>query len=270
MKAPAAREHDVARGFADDFRRFFLRGLAAVLPAILTIAILVWLFAQVERFVGRYVTFAVQWLVVQFLSIWTRAAFDWLGPDKMWSGVKRAWDAYHLDWISFILAFVLIYVFGRFVASFIGRGFWRNIERALFRLPVVKQIYPHIKQMVDFLLSERKLELSRVVAVEYPRKGIWSLGLVTAPGMRSLCQGLGTDFLTVFIPSSPTPMTGYTITVSRHEVIDLPITIDDAFRFIISGGVIMPMNQQCSDAEIEHARHGTFLPPGESRKESAQ
>ena len=113
------------------------------------------------------------------------------------------------------------------------------------------------------------MEFSRVVAVEYPRKGIWSLGLVTGPGMRTVHEQLGGDLLTVFIPSSPTPVTGYTITVRRNEVIDLPMSIDDAFRFTISGGVIMPINQQRSQSEVEQARQGIFpLPETPDRKET--
>jgi len=82
-----------------------------------------------------------------------------------------------------------------------------------------------------------------VVAVEYPRKGIWSIGLATNPGMRTLHESTGEDLLTVFIPSSPTPVTGYTITVGRDKIIDLPMSIDEALRFTISGGVIQPDHQ---------------------------
>jgi len=166
-----------------------------------------------------------------------------------------------LWWVGFLVAIAGVYAIGRFVASFLGRGLWRLIEGTFFRLPIVKQVYPYVKQVTDFLLSERKLEFSRVVAVEYPRKGIWSLGLVTAPGMRTLHGALGGDLLTIFIPSSPTPFTGYTITVRREEVIDLPLSIDNALRFTVSGGVIMPINQQLSEAEIEQARQGALPPP---------
>lgn len=256
--------------FGTDFRRFFLRGLAAVLPTILTVAILVWLLALIQEYIGQYIKTAVQWVVVEISCVWSRGPFSWSGPNDKWDAVKYVWQVCRLWWIGLVLAFVAIYVFGRFVASYLGRELWRIIERTFFRLPVVRQIYPYVKQVVDFLLSEKRIELSRVVAVEYPRKGIWSLGLVTGPGMRTLTGALGGDLLTVFIPSSPTPVTGYTITVSRHEVIDLPISIDEAIRFVVSGGVIMPIGQQLSDAEIEQARQGVLPLPGEplERKET--
>ena len=142
------------------------------------------------------------------------------------------------------------------------------IDRGFFRTPVVKRIYPYVKQVTDFLLSERKLEFSRVVAVEYPRKGVWSLGLVTGPGLRTLTHSVRSDLLTVFIPSSPTPVTGYTITVRQDEVIDLPISIDDALRFTVSGGVIVPVGQELSQAEIEEALQRAL--PLAQRKESKE
>ena len=256
----------MAQGFGDDFRRFFVRGLAAVLPAILTIFVLVKLFTWIQRYVGRYINTGVQWLVLQWSRLWTRAALSWTPTDDHWNNIKATWENYHLNWIGFVLAFVAIYIFGRFVASILGRGLWRTIERAFFRLPVIRQVYPYVKQVTDFLLSERKLEFSRVVAVEYPRKGIWSMGLVTGPAMRTLHDNLSGDLLTVFIPSSPTPVTGYTITVNRKDVIDLPMNFDDALRFTVSGGVIMPVSQQRSQAEIEQARQRVFLPPQETEK----
>lgn len=257
--------------FADDFKRFFLRGLAAGLPAILTVVILVWFFAKLDHFVGRYINVAVKWLSVQALCILTHVPVSFRGPDAQWDTIKNIWATYRLAWVGFVLAFVVIYIFGRFVASMLGRGTWRMIERALFRVPVIRQVYSFVKQVTDYLLSRPKMAYSRVVAVEYPRKGTWSLGLVTGPGMRTVRDSIGGDLLTVFVPSSPTPITGYTITVSRQEVIDLPISIDDALRFTVSGGVIMPMNEQLSRDQIEEATRGIFPPPGHpAHKETSE
>jgi len=173
------------------------------------------------------------------------------GPDAQWDIIKNLWVTYRLGWVGFALVFVGIYILGRFIASILGRGAFRMIERSLFRVPVIKQVYGFVKQVTDYLLSRPKFEFSRVVAVEYPRKGCWSMGLVTGPGMRTVQTNFADNLLTVFIPSSPTPITGYTITVSRKEVLDLPISIDDALRFTVSGGVIMPINEQLSSAEAE-------------------
>jgi len=270
---PAERSVVVATGFGGDFRRFFFRGLAAMLPALLTVMIIVWVLQFVDIHVGAHVNKLVKWIVVQWMSVAGKHELSLRGPDVLWNRVKLFWEDWQFNWVGFILSFVLIYVFGRFVASILGRAMWRLIERSFFRLPIVKQIYPSVKQVTDFLLAERKMEFSRVVAVEYPRKGIWSLGLVTNEGMRTLCEVLGQDLVTVFVPSSPTPVTGYAITVQRSEVIDLPLSIDDALRLIVSGGVIMPLSQMplsqaMDDSSLKQAPRG--LIPLESRKSNKE
>ena len=78
------------------------------------------------------------------------------------------------------------------------------------------------------------------MAVEYPRKGIYQIALVTNVGLKKLCDHTGKRMLTVFVPTSPTPVTGYTAVVSEDEVVDLKMPIDQAFRMIVSGGVLIP------------------------------
>jgi len=243
----------VAERFGRDFRRFFLHGLAAVLPALLTVAILVWVCIFIWEHVGRYTNIAAQWVTVQLAAMFRHELLSWAGPASVWRDIESAWDEYRLAWIGFALAFVAFYIFGRFVASFLGKSLWRGVERAFFRVPVLKQVYPSVKQVTDFLLSDRKIKFSRVVAVQYPRKGVWSVGLVTSSGMRVL-QNAGNDMLTVFVPSSPMPVTGYTITIRRDEVVDLPLSIDEALRFTVSGGVVMPPNQRLTGAESPEAQ----------------
>lgn len=255
----------MATTFGEDFRRFFLRGLAAVLPTALTIAIIVWLFRLIHDHVGQPINVAVAYLSA-WVQTWTAE------PESFGSALQinflamRSWWDDWFWWVGFVVALVGVYLFGRFVASFVGRFFWRMIEGGFFRMPVIKAVYPSVKQVTDFLLSERQMEVSRVAAVEYPRKGIWSLGLVTSSGLKTLQHGLNTDLVTVFIPSSPTPVTGYTITVRRDEIIDLPLTIDEALRFTISGGVIMPLGQG-TDGPLISRRIRQHLAESEETKE---
>ena len=114
----------------------------------------------------------------------------------------------------------------------------------VLRIPMIRSLYPNIKQVTDFLFGDRQIEFGGVVAVEYPRKGIWSLGLLTGPAMKTISEHAAAgEYVTVFIPSSPTPITGYTITVSRSSIIELTLSIDEALRFTISGGVIKPPSE---------------------------
>lgn len=242
----------MAEGFISDFKRFFLRGLVAVLPVILTVGILLYAFDLISTNVSDHINRGVHRLLAM---VWGSVNAD--GVRTLPDGFLRIWDKY-FQWVGFAIAIVGVYVFGRIVASYIGRGMWRMTERVLFRMPVIGGVLTYVKQIVDVLFGEQKIEFSRVVAVEYPRKGVWSVGLVTGAGMRTLQNASASDLLTVFVPSSPMPITGYTITVRRAEAIDLPMSIDDALRFTVSGGVIVPPDQRLSDTEIEQARQGVY------------
>ena len=97
---------------------------------------------------------------------------------------------------------------------------------------------------MDFLLTEEKLSFSRVVGVEYPRKGIWSLGFVTGTGLKKLTNNLKQEYLTILIPTSPTPFTGFVIMVPKEDTIEVDMTIEETLRFVVSGGVITPSNRK--------------------------
>lgn len=146
--------------------------------------------------------------------------------------------------LTLIVFIVLMYLLGLFMAAGIGRVFWNIFERGIGRLPLVRNVYSSVKQVTDFMFTESEIEYTRVVAIEYPRKGIWSLGLVTGESLADITDAAGEPLLSLLIPSSPMPVTGYTITVRKSETIDLNITIDQAFQFCISCGVVVPEQQQ--------------------------
>ncbi|MCD4825921.1 MAG: DUF502 domain-containing protein [Phycisphaerae bacterium] len=251
---------------ATNFKRSFFRGLAAILPTVLTLALIVWVFSKIQDYFGRYINEGAIWLT---RIIWVKiiGMTDEDQISRLTADITQFWDHY-LFWVGFLLAVFGVYVFGRFLTSYFGRYLYRAAERGIIQLPVIKQIYPSVKQVTDFLLTERKMEYSKVVAVEYPRKDIWSIGLVTSSGMRTINETVGSDLLTIFIPSSPTPVTGYTITVRREDVIDLPISIDEALRFTISGGVIQPSNQKADKLPVISSKLQSLT--GSEDKESAK
>ncbi len=154
---------------------------------------------------------------------------------------------YLRPWLSipfFLLIFVfLLYLLGRFMAAGIGRFSLNLFERVLLRLPLIRTVYSSVKQVSDFLFTDREIEYSRVVAVEYPRKGIWSLGMVTGESLLDIRSAANEAVLSVLIPTSPMPVTGYTVTVLKSETIDLNVTIDQAFQFVVSCGVLVPPQQ---------------------------
>jgi uncharacterized membrane protein len=137
----------------------------------------------------------------------------------------------------FLLA---LYLIGKFLAAGIGRFFWKQLERVIHRVPLVRNVYDSVKQVTDFLFSDSDMEYSRVVAIEYPRLGMWTLCFVTGEGMWELSGAAKEPLLTVFVPTSPLPFQGFPLTVKKSEVIDLNISIDQAIQFIVSCGVAIP------------------------------
>lgn len=139
-----------------------------------------------------------------------------------------------------ILLSVLFFV-GRFLAAGVGRFFITGFERIMNQLPVVRNLYSSVKQVTDFVLTEREIEFTRVVAIEYPRVGIWSLGFVTSESLPTLKSALNEEIVTVFVPTSPMPMTGFTVNIRKRETLELELTIDQAVQFIVSCGVVCPL-----------------------------
>ncbi|MGM0489494.1 MAG: DUF502 domain-containing protein [Planctomycetota bacterium] len=145
----------------------------------------------------------------------------------------------------FLLFFTaLLYLLGRFIAAGVGRIVVANVEALIHRLPVVRNVYSSVKQVTDFIFSEREIEFNRVVAVQYPSKGIWSLGFVTGESMLDIRSAVNEPVVSVLMPTSPMPVTGFTITVCKSETIDLDITVDQAIQFTVSCGVVVPLQQQ--------------------------
>ncbi len=157
-------------------------------------------------------------------------------------------STFSLSTLAVAIALLAIYFIGRLVRIRLGAYLVSKIESdVLGRLPIISNVYGSVKQVTDFLFSERKVEYNRVVALEYPRRGIWSLGFVTGEGMLQTTAAAGEPLVNVLIPTSPMPVTGYTMSVPRSHVVDLDLSLDQAFQFIISCGVLVPPQQISPD-----------------------
>ncbi|MCK4752286.1 MAG: DUF502 domain-containing protein [Planctomycetes bacterium] len=224
-------------GITRCLRNYFLRGLAVLLPTILTIGIFVWGYKFIQQNISIHINRGIVELIMFFQ-----------GDHE---GVTR--DAWQTVWVDgagsiagFAIALIAVCIVGALLASVVGKTLWRMIEKSIMSTPLLRQIYPYIKQVTDFLFTreEQKQLFSRVVAVEYPRKGIWSIGMVTGSGLKKVVDSTKKEILTIIIPTSPTPFTGFVIMVPKEQTIDLDLTMEEALRFIVSGGVIMPGNDQ--------------------------
>ena len=223
--------------FIGDFRRFFLRGLAAILPTIITLGLLVWVWDLLWNNVGSHVIYCIRWVWLQRSK---NGSIPYTPPALI--GRQLNDDDFSTRALGVGLSVLLIYVVGVFVGNLLGRTAWRLAEIAVMKVPLVRAIYPAVKQVTDFLLSERTAQFqgSKVVAVEPHEKGIWSIGLVTGGGLKQLTAVTGREMITVFVPSSPTAFSGYVLVVPRESVVELPLKVEEAMRLLVSGGVISP------------------------------
>jgi uncharacterized membrane protein len=224
-------------------KSYFLRGVAVLLPALLTLWILAWGYGQVRDRVAVHINKGV----VKAL-VWSQ--HDRLSKEDLEDYQAKQTDRFVKgnagSIVGVLIAIVIIFLVGALLASVVGRTLWRIIESFILNTPVLRRVYPYVKQVTDFLLTqeEQRKVFSRVVAVEYPRKGIWSIGFVTGSGLRAVVKESEQEFLTVMIPTSPTPVTGWVITVPKEETIALDMTLEEAIRFIVSAGVILPDGQR--------------------------
>ncbi|MDQ7779571.1 MAG: DUF502 domain-containing protein [Planctomycetota bacterium] len=239
-------------------KRFFTRGLAALLPTVITIMLLIFCFEYLNDTVGIPLGKGVLWLIEkaggQSANDLAVSAFE-----KDLAALRQTKLATTL--VGFPLAIVIVFVAGFFLTSFIGRRLFLSMEnRVLARFPVIKVVYPYAKQFTDFFFGEEhKVSFRGVVAVQYPRPGLYSMGFVTSNGLRSIDEKTNKHHVTVFIPTSPTPATGFIVLVPADEVVPLPVSVEEAVRFVLSGGVVVPSHQLPAAGEPAKPPQ---LPPG--------
>lgn len=216
---------------------FFVRGLKTLLPTLITLYLVIWVWEFLWFNVGRHLIWLLQNLQYQLA-----------GPEAQWGAVRRVWMTERGEWewwaqiVGVALAVLIVYLVGLLVGNLIGRTFWTIGESLALRIPIIRAIYPAAKQITDFVLYERSAARDdrRVVACRPHANGVWSIGLVTGAGMAALESVSGEELLTVFVPSSPTAFSGYVVVVPRSEVVELPLKVEEALKILVSGGVLAP------------------------------
>jgi uncharacterized membrane protein len=189
---------------------YFVRGLITLLPLLVTIWLLWFLFTFFDSILGN---------------------------------ILAALLGRPIPGLGLLITIILIFITGYFATYIIGARLFKFGEELLYRVPIVKSIYSAAKQINDVLFAQKNVEeYRRACIVEYPRKGIWSVGFVTSDAAAEIEAKAKEKMINVFIPNTPTPATGFTIVVPAREVILLDMKIDDAFKYIISGGVLKPNN----------------------------
>lgn len=217
-------------GFASESKRIlrnrFISGLLVIVPLILTFVLLRALVESIDGFLRP--------LVIKILG-----------------------HAYDFPLIGVIVTFAIIILTGIFTANVVGARFIKLWERFLLKIPIVSFIYGSAKQLIQALTMPQKKAFKSVVMVEYPRRGVYALGFLVnrvtlekPPEIEHFSEDMdkssrgrtsdGRNMVSVFVPSTPTPVSGIVILFPEEEVTHLNMTIEEGIKFFVSGGIISP------------------------------
>ncbi|WP_423062911.1 DUF502 domain-containing protein [Candidiatus Paracoxiella cheracis] len=140
--------------------------------------------------------------------------------------------------IGFLFTIIVIFLTGLLIANFIGNRLVEGWEKLLAKIPLIRSIYMAVKQVTHAFVQPKGESFRKVLLVEYPRKGLWSIGFQTASQFKGI--PLEHEMLAVFIPTTPNPTSGFLILAPKEDTIVLSMTVEEAFKVIISLGVMMP------------------------------
>jgi uncharacterized membrane protein len=167
----------------------------------------------------------------------------------------------HIPGLGIILTFIVLLLTGMLAANFIGRRFVGGWESLMDRIPVVRSIYSAAKNFAEIVFSDSSHSFKRVLLIEYPRKGLYSLAFQTASELGEVQGRTGADVVCCFVPTTPNPTSGFIIIVPSKDVTVLDMEVDEALKMIISLGVVVPQWRNHQTGEIPLGEAGNSQPP---------
>lgn len=209
-------------------KNWFYTGLIAVLPVVLTVYFVSVVAKFILGFIGN--TFIVKYITEHLIKL------DSVTTQEVEAYVKAA--VYIIAIISIVLGITIV---GMTLKLVIGRKIANSLEKLFSRIPIIKSIYTTLSQIVAMASSDKSKSYQKVVLLEYPRRGIYSLGFLTSDGNEYFEDITGRPkLLNVFIPTSPNPTSGMFVMVEESESEILDMKVEEAVKLIISGGAVLP------------------------------
>jgi uncharacterized membrane protein len=203
------------KGWGARLRRWLIAGMLVLVPLVITLWVLDLVLSTMDK-------------ALQLLPP------DWQ-PDKLLG--------FHIPYLGVILVVAVLLIVGAAASNFAGRqllGWW---ERLLARIPIVRSVYSSVKQVSDTILSPSGQAFRKAVLVEFPRAGAWSVGFAVGNPGSEITGLLGTEPQTIFVPTAPNPTSGYIIILPPEQVKELDMSVDEALKFIVSLGVVVPRGE---------------------------
>jgi len=194
-------------------KKYFITGLLIWIPLSVTFTVLAWIVNTLDGWI-------MPWLP-QHLNPKTILGFDIPG-------------------LGVLLCAFILFATGVIGANVLGQRIVRFWEALLARIPVVKSLYNSIKQVSDSLFSDSGKAFRKALLVQYPREGIWTIAFLTGVPGDDITQRLGGDYVSVYVPTTPNPTSGFFLMLPSKDVIELDMSVDEALKYIISMGVVAP------------------------------
>jgi len=190
-----------------ELRKIFLTGLLVVIPIAGTLSLIVWLFNTVDS--------------IFRIPIEKIIGFPIIG-------------------IGVVITVSIIFVTGIFATNYLGKKIIHLTDKTMRKIPIVNAIYTSMKQLIDTVFMDQKNAFKSVVLVQYPSKGIYVLGFVTASAPEAICDKVGETMKSIFIPTTPNPTSGMLVMIPEKDIIYLNMQIDMAIKLVVSGGILLP------------------------------
>ncbi|MFZ5594330.1 MAG: DUF502 domain-containing protein [Pseudomonadota bacterium] len=147
---------------------------------------------------------------------------------------------FHIPGLGVLLSIVVVLITGVMVANFFGRELVAMWEKFLNRIPLVRPIYSAVKQLTETVFTSGGQSFRKVLLIEYPRKGLWTLAFQTGTAVGEAQTRTTEEVVNVYVPTTPNPTSGFFLMVSRREAVELDMSVDDGLKMIISMGAVVP------------------------------
>ena len=193
-------------------KNYFLTGLLVILPIFITVYVILSLIRAMDTIL-KYIP--AKYLPETYLQI-------------------------HIPGLGLILVVILVFVVGLLTRNIIGRKIVRLGENIVDRIPLVRVLYTGVKQLLEPLFLQKTNAFKRVALIEYPRRGTYVIGFITGESKGEVQNKTSKDMMNVFVPTTPNPTSGFYILIPKDEVVYLNMSVEDAFKLIISGGIVSP------------------------------
>ena len=158
----------------------------------------------------------------------------------------RAWFVRDLPGLVVLLTVAVVLLTGVAARNFIGERLLLYWEGMLGRIPIVRSIYSSVKQVSDTILSPNGQALRRALLVQYPRSGVWTIAFQTGVPAAEVRRHIATELIAVYVPTTPNPTSGFFLMVPRAETIDLNMSVDEALKYVVSMGVVAPIDRSAT------------------------